>query len=145
MTIIPILLAGYGWFRGIPDGEVNNAEAIARAMDGERITARTEDGSEVCGEVHKKGHVVESTTLDAVAQTQRVSYKTADLYKTMVLSKTISGTTATEKPTTDNNPSTGTANPSTGANDIVSVAVVFAVISLASAGAFLTLRAKSHK
>lgn len=100
---------------------------------------------EVCGEEHKKGHVVESTTLDAVAQTQRVSYKTADLYKTMVLSKTISGTTAVQKPTTDNNPSTGTANPSTGANDIVSVAVVFAVISLASAGAFLTLRAKSHK
>lgn len=52
MTTIPILLAGYGWFRGIPDGEVNNAEAIVRAMDGERITAHAEDGSEVCGEVH---------------------------------------------------------------------------------------------
>ena len=47
-----ILLVGYGWFRGIPDGEVNNAEAIARAMYGERITARAEDGSAVCGEVH---------------------------------------------------------------------------------------------
>ena len=52
MTIIPILLAGYGWFRGIPEGEVNNAEAIARAMDGERIAVRTEDGGELCGEVH---------------------------------------------------------------------------------------------
>lgn len=52
MTTIPILLAGYGWFRGIPEGEVNNAEAIARALDGERIAARAADGSEVCGEVH---------------------------------------------------------------------------------------------
>lgn len=52
MTTIPILLAGYGWFRGIPEGEINNAEAIARALDGERIAARTEGGEALCGEVH---------------------------------------------------------------------------------------------
>ncbi len=52
MTIIPILLTGYGWFRGIPEGETNNAEAIARALDGERIAVRMEVGGEVCGEVH---------------------------------------------------------------------------------------------
>lgn len=52
MTTVPILLAGYGWFRGIPEGEVNNAEAIVRTMDGEMIRARTPDGCEVCGRVH---------------------------------------------------------------------------------------------
>lgn len=52
MKEIPILLAGYGWFRGIPEGGVNNAEAVARAMDGERIRAHAPDGREVSGRVH---------------------------------------------------------------------------------------------
>ena len=34
-----ILLAGYGWFRSIPDGETNSAEQIAHALDGEIIRA----------------------------------------------------------------------------------------------------------
>lgn len=29
-----VLLTGYGWFAGIPEGETNNAELIARALDG---------------------------------------------------------------------------------------------------------------
>lgn len=32
-----ILLAGYGWFRGIPEGETNNTELIARALDGQTV------------------------------------------------------------------------------------------------------------
>lgn len=31
------LLVGYGWFAGIPEGETNNAELIARALDGARV------------------------------------------------------------------------------------------------------------
>lgn len=30
-----LLLVGYGWFAGIPEGETNNAELVARALDGE--------------------------------------------------------------------------------------------------------------
>ncbi|MBP3656187.1 MAG: hypothetical protein J6K32_05760 [Clostridia bacterium] len=33
-----ILLVGYGWFRNIPKGEINSAEQIARALDGERLS-----------------------------------------------------------------------------------------------------------
>jgi len=39
-----ILLVGYGWFASIPEGQVNNAELIARALDGEIL--RTENGEE---------------------------------------------------------------------------------------------------
>lgn len=39
-----ILLVGYGWFASIPEGETNNAEWIARALDGEIL--RTQDGVE---------------------------------------------------------------------------------------------------
>lgn len=39
-----ILLVGYGWFASIPQGQVNNAELIARALDGE--TVRSESGNE---------------------------------------------------------------------------------------------------
>lgn len=39
-----ILLVGYGWFASIPQGQTNNAEMIARALDGETI--RTENGME---------------------------------------------------------------------------------------------------
>ncbi len=37
-----ILLAGYGWFAGIPEGETNSTELIARALDGQII--RSQDG-----------------------------------------------------------------------------------------------------
>lgn len=45
-----ILLVGYGWFRGIPEGEINNAEAIARALDGQTLCAQ--DGSGAAGRIH---------------------------------------------------------------------------------------------
>lgn len=47
-----ILLAGYGWFAGIPEGETNNAELIARALDGETLAATRGDGETVCGHIH---------------------------------------------------------------------------------------------
>ena len=42
-----VLLAGYGWFAGIPQGETNNAELIARALDGTVLSA-----GDVRGRVH---------------------------------------------------------------------------------------------
>lgn len=42
-----VLLAGYGWFAGIPQGETNNAELIARALDGALC-----EGDGVRGRVH---------------------------------------------------------------------------------------------
>ena len=39
-----ILLVGYGWFASIPEGQTNNAELIARALDGEIL--RAENGHE---------------------------------------------------------------------------------------------------
>ena len=47
-----ILLAGYGWFAGIPEGETNNSELIARALDGETLTITREDGKTVTARVH---------------------------------------------------------------------------------------------
>lgn len=47
-----ILLAGYGWFAGIPEVETNNTELIARALDGETLTVQREDGTSVCGVIH---------------------------------------------------------------------------------------------
>lgn len=47
-----ILLIGYGWFRGIPEGETNNAELVARALDGDTIPFRRADGSEICARIH---------------------------------------------------------------------------------------------
>ena len=37
MRSLSILLCGYGWFAGIPEGETNNAELIAHALDGETL------------------------------------------------------------------------------------------------------------
>ena len=37
MRSLSVLLCGYGWFAGIPEGETNNAELIARALDGETL------------------------------------------------------------------------------------------------------------
>ena len=42
-----VLLVGYGWFAGIPQGETNNAELIARALDGALY-----EGDGVRGRVH---------------------------------------------------------------------------------------------
>ena len=39
-----ILLIGYGWFASIPEGQTNNAELIARALDGETLLG--ESGNE---------------------------------------------------------------------------------------------------
>jgi len=47
-----ILLAGYGWFAGIPEGETNNSELIARALNGETLVVTREDGETVCGHIH---------------------------------------------------------------------------------------------
>ena len=33
MRSLSVLLCGYGWFAGIPEGETNNAELIARALE----------------------------------------------------------------------------------------------------------------
>lgn len=41
---LTILVVGYGWYRGIPEGQVNNAETIARALDNEMIIAKDERG-----------------------------------------------------------------------------------------------------
>ena len=47
MRSLSILLCGYGWFAGIPEGETNNAELIARALDGETLTR-----GDVCAKIH---------------------------------------------------------------------------------------------
>lgn len=47
-----ILLAGYGWFMGIPEGETNNSEMIANALDGEILETARHDGRIVRGRVH---------------------------------------------------------------------------------------------
>ena len=50
-TAKTILLAGYGWFAGIPEGETNNSELIARKLDGETLVVTREDGETVCGKI----------------------------------------------------------------------------------------------
>lgn len=47
MRSLSILLCGYGWFAGIPEGETNNAELIARALDGETLIHKN-----ICAEIH---------------------------------------------------------------------------------------------
>jgi len=50
---LKILLVGYGWYRGIPEGQTNNAETVALALDGEKIVARDDKGRVVGkGKVH---------------------------------------------------------------------------------------------
>jgi len=39
-----ILLVGYGWYAGIPAGQINNAETIAGSLDNKIILARDADG-----------------------------------------------------------------------------------------------------
>lgn len=42
---LTVLVAGYGWYAGIPEGCVNNAEAVAMALDGEVVKARDFSGT----------------------------------------------------------------------------------------------------
>jgi len=50
---LTILVAGYGWYYGIPEGCINNAEAVAMALDREMIKARDDGGRVVAmGKVH---------------------------------------------------------------------------------------------
>ncbi len=86
---------------------------------------------------HNDPKVLAETTLDATTLTQRISFNTSDLYKTLVLAA--KAPADAEKPADDK---TDDANPNTGANDIVNVAIVFAVVSLAAAGAFVFKKAK---
>ena len=85
---------------------------------------------EACGQKHDEFKTIEGTTLDAVTQTQRIEFETNEFYSTIVLSKTAAASAATDTAKADE-------NPNTGANDIVNVAIVFSVISLAAAGAFV--------
>ena len=89
-----------------------------------------EEKCEACGAKHEEFKVLETTTLDAVTQTQRITFETNEFFRTLVLSKTAASTAADNTNKTD-------ANPNTGANDIVNVAIVFSVISLVAAGAFV--------
>jgi pyrrolidone-carboxylate peptidase len=41
---LKILLVGYGWYAGIPAGQINNAETIARSLDNVMIEARDAKG-----------------------------------------------------------------------------------------------------
>lgn len=90
--------------------------------------SNVETKCEACGAKHEEFKVLETTTLDAITQTQRIEFTTSEFYRTLVLSKTAATTAKDNK--TDK-------NPNTGANDIVNVAIVFSVISLAAAGAFV--------
>ena len=50
---LTILVMGYGWYTGIPEGQTNNSEDVAFALDGEMIKARDEKGRVVAqGMVH---------------------------------------------------------------------------------------------
>jgi len=42
---LTILVAGYGWYYGIPPGCINNSEAVAMALDGEMVKARDFSGT----------------------------------------------------------------------------------------------------
>ncbi len=42
---LTVLVAGYGWYYGIPPGCINNAEAVAMALDGEVVKARDFSGT----------------------------------------------------------------------------------------------------
>lgn len=82
--------------------------------------------------------VLAETTLDVnTTVTQRIQFTTDTLYKTLVLSA--NGTPVEDGAAVEDNKD---ANPNTGANDIVNVAVVFAVVSLAAAGALVCKKSK---
>jgi len=41
---LKVLLVGYGWYAGIPEGQINNAETIARSLNNKMILARDAKG-----------------------------------------------------------------------------------------------------
>ncbi len=49
---LTILLVGYGWFAGIPQGQINNAQLIAEALDGRVLTVRDAAGIRATARVH---------------------------------------------------------------------------------------------
>lgn len=50
---LTILVAGYGWYYGIPEGCINNSETVAMTLDGEMIKARDASGTVIAmGKVH---------------------------------------------------------------------------------------------
>lgn len=107
----------------------------------EAIMAKILNGEDAGKEITvEDAKVLTKTTLDVNSTvTQRIQFETDYLYKVLVLSA--SGV----KDTNDNGGSKDDnkdANPNTGANDIVNVAVVFAVVSLAAAGAFVCKKSK---
>lgn len=50
--VMKILVAGYGWYRGIPPGQVNNAELVARALDMKWLTAKSGGQIVAMGQVY---------------------------------------------------------------------------------------------
>lgn len=109
----------------------------------EPITAIVENGPDTGKQITlKDAKVLTKTTLDVNSTvTQRIQFETDYLYEVLVLSATgVKDTSNTNNG--GNNTDKKDSNPNTGANDIVNVAVVFAVVSLAAAGAFVCKKSK---
>ena len=105
----------------------------------EPITAIIQNGADKDKEITiEDAKVLTKTSLDVnTTVTQRIQFKTDYLYEVLVL--TANGVADTNGGSNDDNKD---ANPNTGANDIVNIAVVFAVVSLAAAGAFVCKKSK---
>lgn len=106
----------------------------------EAIMAKILNGEDAGKEITvEDAKVLTKTTLDVnTTVTQRIQFETDYLYKVLVLSASGVKDTNNGGSKDDNKD----ANPNTGANDIVNVAVVFAVVSLAAAGAFVCKKSK---
>lgn len=106
----------------------------------EAIMAEILNGEDAGKEITvEDAKVLTKTTLDVnTTVTQRIQFETDYLYKVLVLSAAGVKDTNNGGSKDDNKD----ANPNTGANDIVNVAVVFAVVSLAAAGAFVCKKSK---
>ena len=107
----------------------------------EAIMAEILNGEDAGKEITvEDAKVLTKTTLDVNSTvTQRIQFETDYLYKVLVLSASGVKDTDNNGGSKDDNKD---ANPNTGANDIVNVAVVFAVVSLAAAGAFVCKKSK---
>ena len=106
----------------------------------EAIMAEILNGEDAGKEITvEDAKVLTKTTLDVnTTVTQRIQFETDYLYKVLVLSAAGVKDTNNGGSKDDNKD----ANPNTGANDIVNVAVVFAVVSLAAAGSFVCKKSK---
>ena len=109
----------------------------------EAIMAKILNGEDAGKEITvEDAKVLTKTTLDVnTTVTQRIQFETDYLYKVLVLSASGVKDTNNGGSKDDNKD----ANPNTGANDIVNVAVVFAVVSLAAAGAFVCKKSLRFK